>query len=195
MHFLVRIQIIFFIYTLYLLQFSFCIFPSFALKIYKDASFSSDSRIVKITAILQFSCPCARILTFFYPVVCIVLDVNRFRYIKISFVLPSHTIHRYFCVLILYYKKEIFVSYLNNILEDFCATWVFSKFKKMLMYNKILQLLKYTPWFFLISFIHISDQKWFYYKITAYPRALLYNIKSRISSLFWGFLLIYLYTM
>ena len=31
--------------------------PSFELKIYKDASFSSDVRVFKITVILQFSCP------------------------------------------------------------------------------------------------------------------------------------------
>ena len=50
----------------------------------ESVSFSPHARIIKITVILQFSCPCARISTLFYPIVLTVVDVGIFKYIGIS---------------------------------------------------------------------------------------------------------------
>ena len=80
------------------------------IKLLIEYSSSPDTIIVKITVILQLSCPYVLILTFFDPIACTVVDLDIFKCMKVSSMLPLNTIHNYFCFLILYYKKEIIVS-------------------------------------------------------------------------------------
>ena len=79
----VKIQKLF-LYTLYCCNFLTVSSPSFSLKINKGASFSPHSRIVQITFILEFCCPCVLILTFIYPIACTAVVIGIFEYIGLS---------------------------------------------------------------------------------------------------------------